>query len=209
MNPVTLNVSVSGLDEANMELRGVIAGLSSRRDLNMELARVAVAMTQAHLIEKRTEHTTAQRLGAQPSGFRRKNAAALQAEWDDEAGIIVIPRNTGLGQAFGDVVINPTNGRKFLTIPACAETYGQQAGEFPEDTFDFAIILTKRGPAPVFLWARTEGQHEKGEVAFWLRRTVTKKQDRGLLPADDEYRELGRRVAAAYIVNLTSRQPSA
>jgi hypothetical protein len=207
MNPVSLTIEIRGIDEAEHTLQAVRSAIANRGPLHAELAVNALQMTQAYL-RGLNRHRTAVQLKAVPTGFHEKSAARLQAESDDEAAILRIPRNTGLGQAFGDVVINPTNGRKFLTIPACAETYGRQAGEFPEDTFDFAVILTKRGPATVFLWAKTEGQHAKGEVAFWLRRSVTKKHDPTLLPSNDSYRELGRRTCVAYIANLVYRQPA-
>jgi hypothetical protein len=61
---------------------------------------------------------------------------------------------------------------------------------------EFAIILTHRGPVPVLKFVKG------GEVAFWLRRVVTQKQDRTLLPSDDTYREIGRRAIMARIATI-------
>ena len=113
-----------------------------------------------------------------------------------------IPRSTGLGRAFGDVTIVPGTGRTYLTIPACAETYGKVVRDFPADSFTFAIFKQR---SPVLLWAEDGGTHKKGDVAWWLRRQVTQKQDRTLLPSDEEYAEGARLVAMNYITSLRYR----
>jgi hypothetical protein len=129
----------------------------------------------------------------------------VQEDSDDEQGSVLIPRSTGLARAFSDVVIRPGSGRKFLTIPAHAETYGRVVRDFPEGTFKFAVIKSWK----IFLalvWEETGGRHEKGEVAYWLRRAVTKKQDRTLLPTHAGYQEVARRAAVAYIANHIYQQ---
>lgn len=200
MNPAPLTIDVSGMDEAAWMLQALHSGLANRGRLHAEMAVNALQATQQYL-RSDTDHTTAQRLGATPTGFRAKSAQRITAASDDDAAILRIPRNTGLGRAFADLVIAPTNGRTYLTIPGCAETYGRGVRDFPEDAFDFAILHAHR-PFPVLLWAADGGGHRKGDVAYWLRRKVLQKQDRTLLPSDDTYREIGRRTCVAYISNL-------
>jgi hypothetical protein len=117
----------------------------------------------------------------------------VQAESDAEGAVLRFPRRTGLGRAFADITITPGPGRTYLTIPAVAETYGKVVRDFPAGTFSFTV-LGGRYPALVF----TDGWR----VAYWLRRSVTQKQDRTLLPSDSAYQELGRRVCVAHIANL-------
>ncbi|RYD38766.1 MAG: hypothetical protein EOP87_00940 [Verrucomicrobiaceae bacterium] len=114
---------------------------------------------------------------------------------------------SGLGRAFRDVTIRPGAGKKFLTIPACAETYGRRVGEFPPDEFKFAILYAHR-PFPVLLWRFSGGKHKRGDLAYWLRRSVVQKQDRTLLPSDEDYQTIGRARAASYILSLRYNSPA-
>ncbi len=200
MNPVPLTIEVSGLDRAEATLQAIRNTLADRRPLHAEMAGNALSFTRDYLISD-TEHKTANKLGATPTNFRARQAAALSARSDDNGAILVIPRSTGLGRAFGDITIKPLGGKTFITIPAGPETYGRQAGEWPKDTFDFAVIHTHRGPTPVLVWSADSDRHQKGDVAFWLRRQVIQKQTRELLPPDDEYRGLARDAIIAHIQN--------
>ena len=196
-----ITIQVSGQAEVDSELRCLIAGLSDRRMLHASIATEATEMTRDYLIGL-NRHTTASRLGAAPTGFRDRNAVSLQPSSDGVAGCILIPRNTGLGQAFDDQLIVPGSGKTYLTIPACDRTYGKVVRDFPADTFKFAILHAHR-VFPVLMFRDT------GEVGYWLRRSVTKKQDRSLLPSNDAWTEVGRRTSIAYFRNVIQRLPAA
>lgn len=206
MNPVPLTIEITGIDRAAATVQAIRNAIANRRPLHAEMAGNALEVTRQYLIAT-PRHNTATRLGATPTNFRAANARALQADSDDEGAFLRIPRSTGLGRAFGQITIRPTGGRKFLTIPATAETYGRQAGEWPQDTFDFAIITTIRGTTPALIWAEDGGNHIRGSVAFWLRREVIQQQDRTLLPSDDTYREIGRRTVIAHIRDAIYQLP--
>lgn len=206
MNPAPLTIEITGIDRATATVQAIRHTLADRRPLHAKMAENALEATRQYL-KSDSGHKTALRLGAKPTGFRAANARALQAESDDQGAILRIPRNTGLGRAFGQITIKPTGGRKFITIPATAETYGSQAGEFVEETFNFAVITTKRGPAPVLVWAEAGGNHQKGDIAFWLRREVIQQQDRTLLPSDDTYKEIGRRTVIDHLRDVIYRLP--
>lgn len=201
MSGPTLTIETSGLGEGMAAAQAIRNALADRRPLHAELAGHALEFTRGYL-RRLNRHKTAQRLGARPTNHYERSAMAIQGESDESGAILRIPRSTGLGRAFGFVVIRPTGGRKFLTIPASAETYGRQAGEWPEDTFYFATVRISRGPMPVLMWAADGGNHKKGEVAFWLRRAVYQKQDPTLLPSDEAYLKLGEQVLVAHIENL-------
>lgn len=204
MNPVGLTIDVRGIDDAEDTLQAVRMALANREPLHAKMATTATDFTREFLIGT-PRHRTAERLGATPTGFRAKNARAIQPDWDIDAAIIRIPRSTGLARAFGDVVIEPKSGRKYLTIPDHAETYGKSVRDFPEGTFKFAILQAHR-PFPVLVFAEDGGRHKKGDVGYWLRRKVTQKQDRSLLPTDGAYQEISRRVIVAYVANIVYRQ---
>ncbi len=203
MNPVTLKIDVTGLAEATGELQLIRKGLADRTQLHAALAVDMVTFTRDFLTAD-SRHATAQRLGAQPTGFRARSAKYLEADSDAEAAIMRIPRSTGLGRAFGDVVIVPGAGRTYLTIPGCAETYGKVLRDFPAGAFKFAIFHGHR-PFPALVWAEDGGTHRKGDVAWWLRRSVTQKQDRSLLPSDAAYLEIARQRSVLYIASLRYR----
>lgn len=206
MNPTTLEIEVRGIDDAEFRLQAVRRALANREPLHAKMATTATQFTRDYLISD-TDHKTAQRLGATPTGFRAKNARALQPDWNEESAIIRIPRSTGLARAFGDVVIEPKSGRKYLTIPDHAETYGRAVRDFPEGTFAFAIYQGAR-PSPALVFADDSGRHKKGEVGYWLRKKVVQKQDRTLLPFEEDYREISRQAIVAYIANLVYNAPS-
>ncbi|BCU75987.1 hypothetical protein [Luteolibacter sp. LG18] len=167
-------------------------GLTTMENVNARLAVEAMQFTQRYL-RGLNRHATAEGLGAAPTLHHERTAGRLEAASDEQFAILRIPRSSGLGRAFHDVVILPGSGRQFLTIPADARTYGRRAGEFAPGDLTFTIV-GGRYPALMF----TDGW----TVAFWLARKVEQKQDRSLLPSDQIYRALSRRVILNYISEL-------
>lgn len=200
MSAVTVDVSVQGMERADAVLRGIIGGLESRVDLHMRIARAATLRTQRHL-ESDAGHKTANSLGATPTGHRRKSAARIQPEWDDEAAIVSIPRNTGLGRAFHDVDIVPKkNPDGFLPIAADARSYGKSPRDFPEGVLEFGIDMSTARPRRALLFVAD------GKPAYWLIRKAHQKQDRDLLPSDDSFRALAREESRLYIQELIAAE---
>lgn len=72
--------------------------------------------------------------------------------------------------------------------------------DFPADAFDFAVVDHRY---PALVWREAGGAHQKGKVAYWLRREVTQKQDRGLLPSDENYKQIGQASIVRYLQTLT------
>jgi hypothetical protein len=71
--------------------------------------------------------------------------------------------------------------------------------DFPEGTFTFAHM----GRFRALIFA---AEPDKGKVGYWLKRSVTQKQDRTLLPTDQGYQDVGRRSALSYITSHIYRQ---
>ena len=191
MPNVLLNIQVTGQDAVDRDLRCLLSGLSDRSQLHAAIATEATEMTREYL-QGLGRHGTADRLGAAPTNFRERNAVSLQPSCDQSAAYIIIPRNTGLGRAFHDVVIVPGSGKTYLTIPACARTYGKVVRDFPEGTFKFEVLHAHR-PFPVLKFV------DNGEIGYWLKRKVCQKQDRTLLPSNDAWGEVARRTSIAYV----------
>ena len=200
MPEVILNIQVTGQDAVDRDLRCILSGLGDRSQLHAAIATEATEMTREYL-QGLNRHRTANRLGAAPTNFRERNAISLQPACDEASASMLIPRNTGLGRAFHDVVTVPGSGKTYLTIPACARTYGKVVRDFPEGTFKFAILHAHR-PFPVLLFVDT------GEVGYWLRRSVFQKQDRTLLPTTDAWGAVARRTSVAYVNNVIQQAAS-
>ena len=201
MNTPSIRIDVRGLAEASGQLQTLRKGLADRRPLHATLAVEAQNFTRDY-VARSSRHATAQRLGAAPTGFRQRSATRIEGASDADAAIIRIPRNTGLGRAFSDITLRPGSGRKYLTIPAAAETYGKAVRDFPQESFAFTVA---GGRYPALVWREAGGTHAAGAVAYWLRREVQQKQDRTLLPTDAAYQELGRKRAQLYIASLIYR----
>lgn len=198
MSAVTVNVAVTGMDEQSAAIRALISGLESRRELHALIADRSTIQTQQH-VAANNGHATATKLGATPTGFRRKSAERINAVWDESAAIVVIPANTGLGRAFHDVDIIPKKSGGFLTIPADARTYGKSARDFPEGTFEFGMAMEngRAFKALIFVADKKPG--------YWLRRKVHQKQNRDLLPSDEAYQALARETSIEYINSILER----
>ena len=194
MSALTIEVTLEGMSETDMVLQQLRNALARRGPMHARMAVYGQRITQKHLRDDNS-HRSADRLGASPTGFRNQNAAAVEAQSDDNEARVVIPRRTGLGRAFAEVLIRPGSGRTYLTIPAHQTTYGKSVRDFPDGTFRFAIIRSFRTfPAQVF----ADGPYQ-GEVGFWLKREVRQKQDRTLLPPDEEYASAARGGAVDYL----------
>ena len=204
MKPALITIDVRGMAEATGKLQSIRNGIADRRPLHARMAVEAQQFT-ADYVSRSNRHASALRLGAAPSGFRERAAKRITGVSDASAAIVRIPRNTGLGRAFHDVVLRPGSGRTYLTIPACDETYGKVMRDFPQGTFSYAFLLRSR--SPVMLWAEAGGRHEKGDVAYWLRRQILQRQDRTLLPADSDYEHIASEEAKTYLASLIYRAP--
>ena len=202
MNALTISITLAGASEVDMALQDLRNALARRGPMHARMAVRAMEKTQEHLI-KLNRHSTAARLGATPSGHHDKAAASVEAQSDESQARVTIPRRTGLGRAFATVVIRPGSGRTYLTIPAHATTYGKSVRDFPAGTFRFAVIKSWR----IFLAQVFAAGPYQGEVGYWLKREVTQKQDRNLLPSDETYALAARVGAIEYLTRLTAGGP--
>jgi len=199
MSALTVSVTISGVGEVDRVLHALRNSLASREPMHSKMAKDGQRYTQTHLREL-NRHQSAARLGATATGHHIKSAARVESSSDGEEAAITIPRNTGLGRAFGDVVIRPGSGRTYLTRPAHVETYGKTVKDFPADTFRVVVIQSWR-TFVALAFRETGGRHTKGEVGFWLTREVKQKQDRTLLPSDEAYAKVARGSAVEFLTD--------
>lgn len=145
---------------------------------------------RGHLItEAAKRHKTAKSLGATPTGHLERGAESVSFTTTTGEAVIKLPI-LGISRAFFDLTITPLTG-KYLTLPARAESYGARARSFT----DLKFIPLKKGTVPVLgkiaqgEETTTDGKTRKTrkvEVYYWLKESVTQKQDRTLLPSDKE-----------------------
>jgi len=198
VSALSIAVDVTGLDKTQARLQALGKALAGDRGPLHSAIAQGVMEDTAKFLKKSASHRTAGRLGAAPTGFRARNASALSAQADGTQAVLLIPRRTGLGRAFGEVVLLPGSGRTYLTISAHQETYGRVVRDFPEETFKFAVIGGHFNFCAL-VFRTTAGRHQKGEVGYWLKRKIIQKQDRTLLPSDAEWREGARDHANIYL----------
>jgi hypothetical protein len=170
--------------------RGLLPGGKQR--LNARMGARVVDTIREHLLRVSPQkHETAQRLGARPTGHLTRGLQGVRPALLQEDVEVQIPI-PGIRRAFEDLTIVPRRS-KYLTLPARAESYGQRARAFD----DLKFIPLKGGKVPVL--AKVEVSEEAGKrpgttrkvrelvVFYWLKKEVTIRQDRDLLPSDGAF----------------------
>lgn len=179
-----LSVKITVTDSATPALAAVGDSLKDRRGLNKSIAGSVEDITRAHIrIAAQTRHTTATRLGAAPTNYLSKLSETIESH-SDGVGVVMDVYGAIFRRVTGAVDVRPVT-KKWLTIPAAAESYGRRAGEFS----DLEFALNKGGESARLI-------NSAGKVLFWLKKQVTLPQDRGLLPSDEQFTqaaELGAR----------------
>jgi len=185
---VSLQIDVSGDDQVIKLLSRLRSALTDRTALHKSIGGTAELLTRQHLTTlAKTRHATANKLGAKPSGHLARAAESVKGDGTNEAATVSIT-SPGMRRAFGDVTITPGAGKKYLTIPATAEAYNRRAGSFNDLRLAFfkngLLALVKAEQSSVADRRQSGG---RSEVYYWLKKSVTQKQDRTLLPPDDDY----------------------
>ena len=125
-------------------------------------------------------------------------------------GADIVTSKLGVLQRRYGGTIKPKNGKRYLTIPACAEAYNHRAGEFSNLTYGRALY--KDGSLrPALVEAQATQLKKKrgggynpgvalgGQVYFWLVRSVTQDPDPSVFPTRDEVRTAAVTGASAYM----------
>jgi hypothetical protein len=198
--PIGLKIEVHG-ESLEALLRKFTGGLNDRTPMNERVGDRATQLTRKHLIEiAQSRHATAQRLGASPTGHWAQ-AAEKTSFAADPGGATISIDQPGIGRVAHDVTIVPTGGKKYLTIPAIAEAYGKVARSIP----DLALMIRWKGGerrAVALAQVTGKGKERTETVFYWLVKSVTQKQDRTLLPSDDEYELSGLAGVRDYVDQL-------
>lgn len=192
MIKVTTNIS-----ETTAKLGAWVAkvGGVGRKPLFSAASNAVAFLVRSHLSRLGTwKHMSADRLGAQPTGFLQKAARGTVFNASENGGEVIIP--APLGRAFHDVEIRPKSAAA-LTIPASAKAYGKRASVLA--ALGWKIFRPK---GERFLMGAKKGEDPK--ILYWLTASVKQKQDRELLPSDDELKTTAAAAMMAEIRRIAS-----
>ena len=154
-------------DTAGPSLVRLRTGLTQRLGLHAQLAADAEKYLKSTGADKaKTQHRTAETLGAAPTKHLEKAYQAIEGEGTADAAMLRMPRASRLRAAFGDYVLRPGSGKKYLTIPAHKDAYGHRAGEFKD------LIFMRLGPHQTPALARKVKSGKGLEVMFFLTKAA-------------------------------------
>lgn len=175
---IHVRVQIDDQATAPMLMR-LTSGLRNRGALH---ARIAVEaqrfLKDAGVRISKNQHRTAEMLGAKPTRHLEKAYAAIESESSEAAAVIRVPRASRLRAAFGDYVVRPGSGKRYLTIPVHKDAYGRRAGEFPD------LFFVRVGPRQTPALARKVSTGEGMEVMFFLTKAAKIRHAPELIPFD-------------------------
>lgn len=132
----------------------------------------------------RTHHESAHRLGAQPTGHMEDAVDSISHGPDGNGAAAVTIPIPGFSRVFGDVTVTPKNA-KALTIPINSISYGRRAREMRHLGFTLFKFGKKEGGRNGILYGYRDGD-DHIEPLYALKSRVTLRQDRSMLPSDEE-----------------------
>jgi len=199
MSGISLSVDVQ--DGAKPLVSELISRLTNRTGLHQAIGMRARTLTWEHLISLAgTRHASAARLGATPSGHWAQAAEKSTYAADSGAATVTVTQ-PGIGRAFHDVDIYPSGGAKALTIPLIAQAYNLRAASVWESEGLF-VVRTKNSGKAVAVKRLADGSLQPW---YLLVPHVHQKQDRSLLPSNEEYTDAAKQGARDYVDYLLTR----
>ena len=170
-----------------------------RRNLFSAAANAVKILVRDHLsAQSARRHFTASNLGATPTGILEKAAAKTTFHADQDHGEVVIP-TPAVARAFRDVTIAAQRA-KALTIPINRFAYGRRAFELQEMGWKFYVRKPKKESGvggDGILYGKLND--EQPVPLYILKKRVTQRQDRSLLPSDAD---IGTAAARAMITEI-------
>ena len=122
-------------------------------------------------------HMTASRLGARPTDHIAKGAARVTSQSSANGATVSVPI-AGISRAFAPLTLTPKNANA-LTIPVAAASYGHRVRELRRMGWN---IFRPKGHD--ILMGSINGS--EAQALYALKKKVTIRQDRSLLPSDKD-----------------------
>lgn len=203
-------------DTISPELTALGADLGNapiRHAMGNALAR----LIRNHLAELDRDRPNA--LGGKRTNFYGAAADATTSQLEGSGGFTVSISRIGIRQRLlGGKIESPAG--KLLTIPARAEAHGKRAADFP----NLKVLWGKAGPIALVVSEAVikatgrklkdgtrshlkvdEKYGRRGEVMFWLRRSVTQQPDPTVLPKTEAMDAVVLDAARAHVAGIIRR----
>ena len=175
-----VQLRVDGMGKLNAFMRTLQPG--SRAHLHTVGANALSDHVRLHLRSVApSRHATADRLGGKRTMHIENAIGSVDPHADASHGEVVIPI-AGIGRAFHDInLTTPTrNGKKYLTVPCDAESYGHTVDWMRKRGWK----IFRPGKAKILLGYKRKG--DKPKKLFTLSEGHTLKKDPSLLPTQAE-----------------------
>lgn len=158
-------------------LHSIENGEARRNILSVAASRVAELVRRHLSAASASRHATADRLGANRTGFLEEGARSgvTPRATPDEAEVLI--RVPGISRAFRDLEIRPRRANA-LTIPLDALSYSRRVGEVR--ALGWSVFRPK---GKNVLMGAKDGETKS---LYALVKSAHLRQDRGLLPADEQ-----------------------
>lgn len=225
-----MNGRVVTTDLASAAVLAIIDRMGNTRALNERVATGIKAVTRAHILkEAPLRHRTAKALGAKPTRAYADTARRVTAAHDAKGAEIEVPRFI-FRRAFESFTIRPVRAN-LLTIATHAASYGRRVGDVRRrgwtifqpakrgahanasriDRRDKGGRINRRrkqykaqDKAPYLLGIRRKG--DKPTLLYVLKTSVLQRQDRTLLPSDEDFLNAARVAASEYAISLVNAE---
>jgi hypothetical protein len=186
-------------------LQKVLDGLVDLRTMNEFAGNRVKESIRDHLIRlSGSRHATANRLGGTPTGFLGNAAEQVTVEPDD-FGVTVGVASPAVTRAFSDVTIRAgtqSPGVKYLTIPICGAAYGMRINKGMKARFKGGFFFrSKKGN----LLYGMKLPDKTILLLYALKEQITQKQDRSLMPSDQELNTEALAGIADYLGTLVNK----
>lgn len=191
--PITATVDIS--DAVSPILRQMQARLTDRTGLHEAMA---LRVEDRVIGNLRAKDQTPNRLGGTRTHFWLNASRTTVVTADNSAGRISIPYREGavrLHYLGGTVEAGSGGtGKKWLTIPARAESHGMTVSKFFGGDFEKGKWLFNRNRVPYAIADKATGL-----VYFWLTKTATIKEDPSVLPPMEVMKSAAADAAGDYL----------
>ena len=171
-----ITLETTGLDTTG--LATLQDRLADRAGLHAQIAGDAEKFVKTRgFATAQTEHRSAAKLGASPTGHLERAYNSIESTSDATAAVLHVPRASRLRAAFGAYVLTPVKS-KYLTIPVDAESYGRRAREFED------LAAARLGPRKTLFLIR-QLPDGKIQTLYVLVKSASIPADPSLIPFAD------------------------
>jgi len=173
--------------------------LEDLEDLNEAIAFDSEEMVRLWILNAaETRHTSAEALGATPTGYLSRAAEQTTSQATSKGAEVTV-RGEIFKRWRGPVTVTPKRAR-LLTVAINAEAYGKRAR-------DFKNLKLVKGKSGSLALVKTTGRGKNKKIVpmFALLKKAVLPQDEGLLPGPKRRAETAEKTARDYLARLIQR----